>query len=66
MSTSGIEMAAGTAEAHLPLIEFEWSSQRLDMHDRTEDWTGVTSSIERRKLQNRLNQRARSKLIYDL
>jgi hypothetical protein len=26
-----------------------------------EDWAGVTSTAERRKLQNRLNQRARSK-----
>lgn len=26
----------------------------------SEDWTGVTSTKERRKLQNRLNQRARS------
>ncbi|KAK1965391.1 hypothetical protein LY78DRAFT_580492 [Colletotrichum sublineola] len=30
-----------------------------DLKDPSEDWTGVTSTAERRKLQNRLNQRAR-------
>ena len=28
-----------------------------------EDWTGVTSAKQRRKLQNRLNQRARSQYV---
>ncbi|TDZ35474.1 hypothetical protein C8035_v009294 [Colletotrichum spinosum] len=30
-----------------------------ELRDPSEDWTGVTSTTERRKLQNRLNQRAR-------
>ncbi|KAK1998045.1 hypothetical protein LX36DRAFT_48823 [Colletotrichum falcatum] len=30
-----------------------------ELKDPSEDWTGVTSTAERRKLQNRLNQRAR-------
>lgn len=41
-------------------IELGWSSQRLALRDSREDWTGITNPIERRKLQNRLNQRARS------
>ncbi|KAJ8111516.1 hypothetical protein OPT61_g5910 [Boeremia exigua] len=40
-------------------IELGWSSQRLAIRDSKEDWTGITSPAERRKLQNRLNQRAR-------
>lgn len=31
---------------------------------RGEDWTGTTSPAIRRKLQNRINQRARSRLIH--
>ena len=31
-----------------------------EARDAAEIWTGVTSTKERRKLQNRLNQRARS------
>jgi hypothetical protein len=41
-------------------IELGWSSQRLALRDSKEDWTGITNPIERRKLQNRLNQRTRS------
>lgn len=41
-------------------IELGWSSQRLKLRDATEDWTGITNQTERRRLQNRLNQRARS------
>jgi hypothetical protein len=46
-----------------PLVELAWPSQRLKLHDQAEDWTGMTNSVERRKLQNRLNQRARSKYM---
>lgn len=41
-------------------IELGWSSERLALRDSKEDWTGKTNPSERRKLQNRLNQRARS------
>lgn len=34
---------------------------QAQMQTLEEDWAGVTSTAERRKLQNRLNQRARSK-----
>ncbi|CAM1501298.1 Fc.00g104600.m01.CDS01 [Cosmosporella sp. VM-42] len=33
-------------------------AQQLEVRNRGDDWTGVTSTSERRKLQNRLNQRA--------
>ncbi|KPM46332.1 hypothetical protein AK830_g213 [Neonectria ditissima] len=33
--------------------------QRSEVRDAADDWTGVTSTAQRRKLQNRLNQRAR-------
>ncbi|KAE9372018.1 hypothetical protein N431DRAFT_535686 [Stipitochalara longipes BDJ] len=33
-------------------------SQRMEIKDGEEDWTGKSSTAERRKLQNRLNQRA--------
>jgi hypothetical protein len=36
-------------------------AQRLEMKDKTEDWTGKSNTAERRKLQNRLNQRAARK-----
>ena len=42
-------------------IELGWSSQRLALRDSKEDWTGISNPTARRKLQNRLNQRARSK-----
>jgi hypothetical protein len=32
--------------------------QRTEVRSPDDDWTGVTSTVERRKLQNRLNQRA--------
>ncbi|KAH3961784.1 hypothetical protein HBI25_047380 [Parastagonospora nodorum] len=44
---------------HATHIELNWTSQRLDLRHGKEDWTGKTSPLERRKLQNRLNQRAR-------
>lgn len=47
-------------------IELGWSSQRLALRDNREDWTGITNPAERRKLQNRLNQRARSEWYLDL
>jgi hypothetical protein len=53
-------MSSSGPEADLPAIEVGWSSQRLDLRDDREDWTGMTNPRERRKLQNRLNQRARS------
>ena len=42
----------------LPVVEFLPMSHRLEIRDGNEDWTGKTSSALRRKLQNRLNQRA--------
>jgi hypothetical protein len=35
-------------------------SQRSEIRNLKEDWTGKTSTAERRKLQNRLNKRASS------
>lgn len=47
-------------------IELDWSSQRLALRDGREDWTGITNPAKRRKLQNRLNQRARSQYQHSL
>lgn len=48
-------------ETPVQTIELGWSSQRLVLRDSKEDWTGITNPAARRKLQNRLNQRARSR-----
>ncbi|OLN86650.1 hypothetical protein CCHL11_03732 [Colletotrichum chlorophyti] len=42
----------------LVVIEVEKLPQQTEVIEPSEDWTGVASSKERRKLQNRLNQRA--------
>lgn len=55
-------MSASPNETNAPIIEVAWSSQRPELRDTNEDWSGVTDPVERRKLQNRLNQRARSKV----
>ncbi|KAI9152238.1 hypothetical protein HJFPF1_09466 [Paramyrothecium foliicola] len=39
-------------------LELGWMPCLVDVRDLKEDWTGVTSTAERRRLQNRLNQRA--------
>lgn len=53
-------------ETAAPTIELGWSSQQLALRDSDEDWTGITNPAARRKLQNRLNQRARSMFESDL
>ncbi|KAL2060983.1 hypothetical protein VTL71DRAFT_9035 [Oculimacula yallundae] len=42
-------------------IELVPMAQRSEVQDRAEDWTGKSSTALRRKLQNRLNQRASRK-----
>ncbi|PVH81081.1 hypothetical protein DL98DRAFT_571439 [Cadophora sp. DSE1049] len=42
-------------------IELQRMAQRSEVKDQDEDWTGKTSTALRRKLQNRLNQRASRK-----
>jgi len=37
--------------------------QTAEAKVQSEDWTGLTGAKERRKLQNRLNQRARSEFL---
>lgn len=54
-------LAPYSTEAPAQSIELSWSSQRLALRDSKEDWTGISNPAARRKLQNRLNQRARSK-----
>ncbi|KAM5366405.1 hypothetical protein ACJZ2D_010515 [Fusarium nematophilum] len=44
-----------------PLIKLSDMAQRREIRTADEDWTGTTSSARRRKLQNRLNQRAYGK-----
>lgn len=41
-----------------PLIVLSDMVQRREIRAADEDWTGTTSGARRRKLQNRLNQRA--------
>ncbi|KAK2042309.1 hypothetical protein LZ31DRAFT_624118 [Colletotrichum somersetense] len=40
----------------IPVVD---NPRLAELKDPSDDWTGVTSTAERRKLQNRLNQRAR-------
>lgn len=40
------------------MVVVETMPQLMEAHNPTEDWTGVTSATVRRRLQNRLNQRA--------
>ena len=47
-----------TAYIIMPGIEILLMSQRMEIRDGKEDWTGKSSIAEKRKLQNRLNQRA--------
>lgn len=44
----------------LPQITLGTMLQQLEVRAPTDDWTGVSDTAARRKLQNRLNQRARS------
>jgi hypothetical protein len=44
-------------------IEVHPMLDRPELHGRDEDWTGKTSTTMRRKLQNRLNQRASETLL---
>jgi hypothetical protein len=47
-----------TAMADPQQIVIQPMTQQLLVQKAGEDWTGVTSSAERRKLQNRLNKRS--------
>ncbi|KAH6887393.1 hypothetical protein B0T10DRAFT_489750 [Thelonectria olida] len=47
------------ADQGQPLILLRPMSQWADIRDDGDDWTGITNTAQRRKLQNRLNQRAR-------
>jgi hypothetical protein len=45
----------------MPVIQLGKMPQVVNVRHTEEDWTGLTNATERRKLQNRLNQRARRK-----
>ncbi|OLN96276.1 hypothetical protein CCHL11_04461 [Colletotrichum chlorophyti] len=51
--------SSGTTIPPNTTIPVQTNPRLAEMRDPSEDWTGVTSTAERRKLQNRLNQRAR-------
>ena len=46
-----------------PRIPINPMPQRSEVCQPNEDWTGKSGTADRRKLQNRLNKRASSKLI---
>lgn len=46
-------------------IHLSQMPHQVELRDWGEDWTGMASAAERRKLQNRLNQRAyREEALY--
>lgn len=47
----------------IPVITLECMPQQIEMLTPEENWLGLSSSAERRRIQNRLNQRARSKSL---
>ena len=49
-----------------PMLTLELMPEQLGVRIVGDDWTGTTSTKERRKLQNRLNQRAYSGYYLDL
>ncbi|KAF5615432.1 hypothetical protein F52700_13402 [Fusarium sp. NRRL 52700] len=58
-SQKNTNMAMNPANAVVaPRIKLSDMAQRREIRTASEDWTGITSSAKRRKLQNRLNQRA--------
>lgn len=52
------EECDNTINKHASTIELVPMRQRLNIKSETEDWTGKSDTTTRRKLQNRLNQRA--------
>lgn len=59
-------METATLGMYHAVMLMETMPQSLELRDAEDDWTGVTSTAKRRKLQNRLNQRARSKWIQSI
>jgi hypothetical protein len=55
-----------TAYIIMPGIEILLMSQRMEIRDGKEDWTGKSSIAEKRILQNWLNQRAYRTCTYSL
>ncbi|KAK1595609.1 uncharacterized protein LY79DRAFT_511041 [Colletotrichum navitas] len=54
-----MDLCFSPGEAVPTRITIKINPRLVELKDTSEDWTGVTSAAERRKLQNRLNQRAR-------
>jgi hypothetical protein len=53
-------------ETFLPSMLIGRLPQQVEVRAPEDDWTGLTDPAERRKLQNRLNQRAWSTFCYDV
>ncbi|RDW74102.1 hypothetical protein BP5796_07544 [Coleophoma crateriformis] len=57
METTRLKSRPATAEKRVSVVELTTMPQQMEVRGPEDDWTGVTSAAERRKLQNRLNQR---------
>jgi len=51
-------------EGQHPIVLAHCFSRFLELRSVEEDWTGITEQAKRRRLQNRLNQRARRECLH--
>ena len=63
VGTGGVGFLATENDPSPLLIPLQPMMQQVDLRAPEDDWTGVTRASERRKIQNRLHQRAYSKFV---
>jgi hypothetical protein len=54
---AGLSQSVLGGDESLPGVTLGRMPQQLEVRTSDDDWTGLTSAEQRRKLQNRLNQR---------